>query len=101
MALDFLIIQAMLTEYERFFSAAGKMMVPERNKLKIEIFAICQVLRLWFAANVIKNSNVDLEPLQFNEDNENNENSDDEMKVGGGAKQQDNNAGGITSEDAE
>jgi hypothetical protein len=43
---------------------------------------------------------MDLELLKFNKDNENDENSDEEVKVGG-AKQQDGDAGRITSEDAE
>jgi hypothetical protein len=45
MALDFLTIQAMSAEYERVFSAAGKMVVTERNRLKVETIAIYQVLR--------------------------------------------------------
>jgi hypothetical protein len=100
MALDFLTIQTMLAECERVFSAAGKMVVPERNKLKVEVIAMCQILRLWFAASVIKNSNADLESLQVNEDNGDDENSDDEVKVGV-AEQQNGDEGRITSEDAE
>jgi hypothetical protein len=46
MALDFLTIQAMSAKCEKVFSAAGKMMVAERNKLKVEAIAMCQVLRL-------------------------------------------------------
>jgi hypothetical protein len=52
MALDFLIIQVMLAECERASSAAGKMVVAERNRLKIEAIAMCQVLRLWYLAGV-------------------------------------------------
>jgi hypothetical protein len=45
MALDFLTIQAMSAECERAFSAAGKMVVAERNRLEVEAIAICQILR--------------------------------------------------------
>jgi hypothetical protein len=90
----------MSAECEKVFPAAGKIMVPERNRLKVEAITMCQILRSWFAADVIKDLNADLEPLKFNEDSGDDENSDDEVKVGG-AEQQDGNAGGITSEDAE
>jgi hypothetical protein len=59
MALDFLIIQAMSAEYKKIFSAAGKIVIPERNKLKVETIAICQIFRLKFAASIIKNLNAD------------------------------------------
>jgi hypothetical protein len=45
MTLDFLIIQALSAKYERIFSAAEKMVVAVRNRLKVEAIAICQVLR--------------------------------------------------------
>jgi hypothetical protein len=61
--LGFLIIQAMSAECERVFSAAGKMVVAERNRLEVEAIAMCQVLRLWYLAGVIKDSNTGLEPL--------------------------------------
>jgi hypothetical protein len=70
-----------------------------RDRLEVEAIAMCQILRSWFAAGVIKDSNADLEPLQVNEDSGDDENSDDEVKVGG-AEQQDGDKGGIASEDA-
>ncbi|KAJ3453177.1 hypothetical protein MRS44_018832 [Fusarium solani] len=59
MALDFLTIQPMSAECERLFSAAGKMVSGLRTKLDADIIAICQVLRSWYRAGLIK----DLEPL--------------------------------------
>ncbi|WKT53885.1 Parallel beta-helix repeat [Fusarium oxysporum f. sp. vasinfectum] len=59
MALDFLTIQPMSAEYERLFSAAGKMVSGLRTNLDAEIIAICQVLRSWYRAGLIK----DLDPL--------------------------------------
>ncbi|KAG7420561.1 hypothetical protein Forpi1262_v016237 [Fusarium oxysporum f. sp. raphani] len=59
MALDFLTIQPMSGECERLFSAAGKMVSGLRTNLDAEIIAICQVLRSWYRAGLIK----DLDPL--------------------------------------
>jgi len=59
MALDFLTIQPMSAECERLFSAAGKMISGLRTNLDAEIIAICQVLRSWYRAGLIK----DLDPL--------------------------------------
>jgi len=59
MALDFLTIQPMSAECERLFSAAGKMISGLRTDLDAEIIAICQVLRSWHRAGLIK----DLDPL--------------------------------------
>ena len=59
MALDLLTIQPMSTECERLFSAAGKMVSGLRTNLDAEIIAICQVLRSWYRAGLIK----DLDPL--------------------------------------
>jgi hypothetical protein len=87
MALDFLTIQTMLAECERIFSAAGKMVVAERNRLEVEAIAMCQVLRLWYLAGVIKDSNTGLEPLYVSEGGGDNENSDDERNVGGTEQQ--------------
>ncbi|EJP61390.1 restless-like transposase [Beauveria bassiana ARSEF 2860] len=59
MALDFLTIQPMSAECERLFSAAGKMVSALRTDLDAEIIGICQVLRSWYRAGLIK----DLDPL--------------------------------------
>jgi hypothetical protein len=83
MALHFFTIQAMLAEFERAFSAAGKMVVAERNRLEVETIAMCQVLRLRYIADVIKNLNTVLEPLQVSEGDGDNKNNDDERNVGG------------------
>jgi hypothetical protein len=77
MALDFLTIQAMSAECERVFSAAGKMLVAERNRLEVEAIAMCQVLRSWYLAGVTKDSNTSLEPLQVSEGGGDDENSDE------------------------
>jgi hypothetical protein len=63
MALDFLTIQAMSAECKRAFSSAGKMVMAERNKLKVKTIAICQVLRSWYLTGVIKDSNTELKLL--------------------------------------
>jgi hypothetical protein len=49
----------MSAECERLFSAAGKMVSGLRTNLDAEIIAICQVLRSWYHASIIK----DLDPL--------------------------------------
>ncbi|KAM3465658.1 hypothetical protein MY5147_009220 [Beauveria neobassiana] len=59
MALDFLTIQPMSAECERLFSAAGKMISSLRTDLDAEIIGICQVLRSWYRAGLIK----DLDPM--------------------------------------
>jgi hypothetical protein len=87
MALDFLTIQAMLAECERVFSAAGKMVVAERNRLEVEAIVMCQVLRLWYLAGVIKDSNTGLELLLISEGGGDNENSDDERNAGDAEQQ--------------
>jgi hypothetical protein len=59
MALDFLMIQSMSAECERLFSAAVQMVVPQRSNLPARTIGMCQVLRSWFRAGIIK----DLDPL--------------------------------------
>ncbi|KAL6406038.1 restless-like transposase [Ilyonectria robusta] len=54
MALGFLTIQPMSAECERLSSAAGKMVSGLRTDLDAEIIAICQVLRSWYRAGLIK-----------------------------------------------
>ncbi|KAJ3578354.1 hypothetical protein NPX13_g2213 [Xylaria arbuscula] len=54
MALDILTVQPMSAECERLFSAAGQMTSPLRNALDAMIIGICQVLRSWLRAGVIK-----------------------------------------------
>ncbi|KAM5357581.1 hypothetical protein ACJZ2D_016126 [Fusarium nematophilum] len=49
----------MSAECERLFSAAGKMISGLRTGLEAEIIAICQVLRSWYRASLIKG----LDPL--------------------------------------
>jgi hypothetical protein len=53
MALDFMTIQAMSAECERLFSAAGRMVTPQRNQLEASTIAICQVLRSWLQAGIV------------------------------------------------
>lgn len=57
--MDFLTIQPISAECKRLFSAAGKMVSGLRTNLDAEIIAICQVLRSWYRAGLIK----DLDPL--------------------------------------
>ncbi|KAM3519495.1 hypothetical protein MY4038_009771 [Beauveria bassiana] len=62
MALEFLTIQAMSAEYERLFSAAGRMVTPLRSRLDADIIGMCQVLRSWLREGVIKDLDVLLVP---------------------------------------
>jgi len=62
MALDFLTIQAMSAEYERLFSAAGRMVTPLRSRLDADIIGMCQVLRSWLREGVIEDLDVLLVP---------------------------------------
>lgn len=59
MALDFLTIQPMSAECERLFSAAGQMVTPLRSRLEAHVIGICQVLRSWLRAGIIR----DLDPF--------------------------------------
>jgi hypothetical protein len=59
MALDILTVQPMSAECERLFSAAGQITSPLRNALDALIIGMCQVLRSWLRAGVIK----DLDPV--------------------------------------
>ncbi|RWA03211.1 hypothetical protein EKO27_g11894 [Xylaria grammica] len=59
MALDVLTVQSMPAECERLFSAAGQITSPLRSALDAMIIGICQVLRSWLRAGVIK----DLDPV--------------------------------------
>ncbi len=59
MAPDFLTIQPMSAECERLFSAAGQMVTPLRSRLEAHVIGICQVLRSWLRAGIIR----DLDPF--------------------------------------
>jgi hypothetical protein len=65
MAMDFLTIQPMSAECERAFSAAGKMVTPTRSSLDAVIIRICQVLRSWYRAGVIPETDADLAPVDL------------------------------------
>ncbi len=54
MALDFITVQAMSSECERLFSAAGRMMSPLRSQLDVRMLGMCQVLRSWYRSGLIK-----------------------------------------------
>ncbi|KAM5528342.1 hypothetical protein FOXYSP1_19611 [Fusarium oxysporum f. sp. phaseoli] len=66
MALDFLTIQPMSAECERFFSAAGRMVNPLRHQLEAQIIGMCQVLRSWLRAGIIH----ELDPFFISVDEE-------------------------------
>jgi hAT family C-terminal dimerisation region len=46
-ALDTLFCPAMLTECERVFSSAKKLITPERNQLEEDIIEACECLKGW------------------------------------------------------
>lgn len=54
MALDILTVQAMSAECERLFSAAGRMVTALRNRLDAKIIELCQVLRSWHRAGLLR-----------------------------------------------
>lgn len=54
MALDFLTVQPMSAECERLFSASGRMVSPQRTLLDAQIVSMCQVLRSWYRAGLVK-----------------------------------------------
>ena len=58
MALDFLTVPSMSAECERLFSAAKRMVVASRRNLDADVISLCQVLRSWYRAGIIK----DLDP---------------------------------------
>jgi hypothetical protein len=54
------------------------MAITSRNKLEAEVIGICQILQSWYLAGIIKKAaDVDLAPLESEEEFENG-NSDDE-----------------------
>jgi hypothetical protein len=65
MAMDFLAVQPISAECERAFSAAGKMVTPTRSSLDATTVGICQVLRSWYHASVIPETNADLAPVDL------------------------------------
>jgi hypothetical protein len=58
MALDFLTVPSMSAECERLFSAAKRMVTASRRNLDGDVISLCQVLRSWDRAGIIK----DLDP---------------------------------------
>jgi hypothetical protein len=77
MALDFLTIQPMEAKCEKVFSAAGNMVVAIRSRLHTEVIGICQILRSWLLAGVIKDPDPGLVPLQLNNDIRDNKSAGD------------------------
>jgi hypothetical protein len=65
MVMDFLTIQPMSAECERAFSAAGRMVVSTRARLDAETIGICQILRSWYRANVLPNTDIKLAPVDL------------------------------------
>jgi hypothetical protein len=59
MALDFLTVPSMSAECERLFSAAKRMVTASRKNLDADVISLCQVLRSWYRAGIIK----DLDPM--------------------------------------
>jgi hypothetical protein len=53
MALDILSIPAMLTECERVFSSAKKLITPARNGLKEDIIEAIECLKVWWDIRII------------------------------------------------
>jgi hypothetical protein len=44
----------MLTECERVFSSAKKLLIPERNKLTEDIIEACECLKAWWKKELIQ-----------------------------------------------
>ena len=58
-ALNFLTVSSMSAECERLFSAAKRMVTALRRNLDADVISLCQVLRSWYRAGIIK----DLDPI--------------------------------------
>jgi hypothetical protein len=63
MAMDFTTIQPMSAECERVFSVAGRMVPPTRARLDAIIIGICQVLRSWYTAGVLPETDLEIRPV--------------------------------------
>jgi hypothetical protein len=72
------------------------MVVVPRNRLNAEVISICRALRLWYQADVVKETEVDLRPVDISDD----EDSDSDNE-NGGARLLYNSDGWATSGDSE
>jgi hypothetical protein len=59
MALDLHTVLPMSAEVERLFSVTGHMVTPLRNRLQANTISLCQILRSWYDAGVVR----DLDPI--------------------------------------
>jgi len=67
MALDLHTVLPMSAEVERLFSVTGHMVTPLRNRLQANTISLCQILRSWYDAGVVR----DLDPILAWNANEN------------------------------
>jgi hypothetical protein len=65
MAMDFIIIQPMLVEFEKAFSAAGRMVTFMRARLNASIIGIYQMLRFWYLAGVLPEAGLEMAPVDL------------------------------------
>jgi hypothetical protein len=81
MAMDFMTIQPMSAEFERVFSAAGRMLSPTRARLDAITIGICQVLRSWYKPGVPPQTDLDVMPVDVNYDgNSESDRNDEELQ---------------------
>jgi hypothetical protein len=59
MALDLHTVLPMSAEVERLFSVTGHMVTPLRNRLQANTISLCQILRSWYDAGLVR----DLDPI--------------------------------------
>lgn len=57
--LDLHTVLPMSAEVERLFSVTGHMVTPLRNRLQANTISLCQILRSWYDAGVVR----DLDPI--------------------------------------
>jgi hypothetical protein len=68
MAMDSMTIQLMSAECERGFSAAGRMVPLTRARLDAITIGICQILRFWYKAGVLPQTDLDIMSVDTSHD---------------------------------
>jgi hypothetical protein len=68
MAMDSMMIQLVSAECGRVFSAAGSMVPLTRARLDAITIGICQILRFWYKAGVLPQTDLDIMPVDISHD---------------------------------
>jgi hypothetical protein len=78
MTMDFMKIQPMSEKCEIVFSAAGNMVLPRRARLDAVIIGVCQVLRSWYKAGVLPETDLEMAPVSVRDYNNPDNDGDNE-----------------------